>query len=232
MTTETRQLIDDLNIGREEANMLVDKLWDPLMNNLPSKNDTGFDSVRFSYYARKNYIGKFGFALLTKEVIDEIEEIFNKLNIKEFLEIEAGTGFLTKVLNDRGFAGKACSLPIPEDAGGAKKHWGLTANKMYRYCIETDTLRLKDIRELNTKIPKIVISSWIPYRGGEEVIEFFELNSFPEYYMVIGEGWGGCTASDEFHEWLDENFEEVKTVNSYKSFNAIWDKIEIYKRRK
>ena len=227
MTKEVQEIIFPEDIERDKALKLVDSLWDPLMDNLPSKTNEDFQKVKVGWYTRKIYIAKFGYVLLTREIVDEIEEIFDDLNIKEFVEIQAGTGFLTKVLNDRGFAGKAYSLPIPK----AKRHWGLTVSKMYSHCVETDILRLIDIRDLRVKIPKMVISSWIPYKGGKEVIEFFESNSLPEYYMIIGEGYGGCTASAEFHGWLDKNYKEFELVRNYERFLAIHDNIIIYKRR-
>ncbi len=64
--------------------------------------------------------------------------------------------------------------------------------------------------------------------AGNEVIKFFGNNPPVEYFMLIGEGHGGCTANDEFHTWLKETYDCVWVSRNYKSFVAIYDSVEIY----
>jgi len=239
--TKMETIIHHEEIMRREGSDLVGKLYDPLLDKLPENTTPAFQKMINNWHARFSYIGKFGFVPLTKNVITEIVDICTDLKINNFIEIEAGTGFLTKCLNDtKKIQGKGYSLAIPEEAtpskstDGIKKpknHWGLQANKIYRHNVENNLLELIDIRDLKIKIPEMVISSWIPLNGGEEVIEFFENNSLPDYYMVIGEGCGGCTANDNFHNWLSDYYVEHKVVNSYTPFTGIYDSIIIFRRR-
>jgi hypothetical protein len=119
---------------------------------------------------------------------------------------------------------------------GDGKHWGFNIhNKFCQYSAAADLLEFKDIRDL--KIDDnvdLIVASWIPYEGGDEVIEFFENNSenIPEYFLLIGEGEGGCTANDKFFGWLGSNFEEKYTFKQFVSFSAIYDSCILYKRRK
>ena len=217
-------------VNEAEAKKFLESIYDPLLNELPSMYDSKFQRMIESFSLRKLYISRYGYVPLSKEVIQEMTNKFHEIDVDEFLELQAGTGFMTKVLIDYGFVGTGITLKIPEDPHA--NHWGLKQHAMYHHCVDNDILVLADIRETDIDpLPKMVISSWIPYEHGEEVLEFFEKNGLPEYYTLIGEGRGGCTANDEFHEWLENNYTEIESIGSYKSFSGIYDSILIYKRR-
>lgn len=215
-----------------EAAQAVSDAWPPLMDILPSVNDPTFDKVIIDFTARQEYIKQFGFVAISKELVEEMVKKFSELDVDRFVELQAGTGFLCKVLIDAGLKGIGYSLPVvsPEEAKETGAHcWGLTESPMYKFCVKEGILELVDIRDLRIFVPKMVISSWVPLGGGEEVIEFFDNNGYPEYYTVIGEGWGGCTAGDTYHEWLTENYESVEYIGAHKPFEFIRDDILIYK---
>jgi len=213
-----------------EANNFIGKLYDPLLNQLPSKNSAEFRKMINSFGLRQKYISKFGYIALTKELMEEIVSKFHELKIDKFLELEAGSGFFTKVLTDYGFIGTGITLDIPEDPNA--NHWGLQKTEIYDYCLNNNILVLSDIRKIEVNpLPEMVITSWIPYGGGQEVISFFEKNGLPNYYTIIGEGRNGCTASDNFFDWVDDNFECIHNILSYESFMGINDQVLIYKRR-
>jgi hypothetical protein len=220
------EILDDFN--EEKIREVIESIYDPLLNELPSMFGRTFSRILGSFTARKVYIKKYGFTALTKEFLAEIEEEFSKRGIQEFLELQAGTGFFTKVLNDYGFVGKGITLEIPAN----DHHWGLSRSPIYKHCVQNNLLVFRNIEDIqNETIPELVISSWIPYERGEEVINFFNNNSLPEYYLVIGEGFGGCTANDNFHEWLDDVFERVHVFETYKSFSGIHDSVILYKKK-
>ncbi len=208
---------------------IIAQVWDPLMDELPSNSDSLYHRVRDSFEFRKEYISKFGYMLLTKEVQSEMVQKFNELDVDSFIELGAGTGSLTKVLIDAGLSGVGYTLPIPEN----EHHWGFEAKgSLYNYCVQKKILELGDMRDLiNITVPKMVISSWVPYEEGQEVLDFFNTNGYPEYYTVVGEGYGGCTASDDFHQWLEKNYTRIDSIASYESFIGIYDRIEIYKKK-
>ncbi len=214
----------------QEAEEIIDQIWSPLMDKVPSMQTSGFKKVQKSFSCRRAYISKFGYVLLSAEVLEELSSEFKKRNINSFIELGAGTGFLTKVLVDRGHPGIGYTLPIPSEP--KENHWGLNHSEIYKFCLDNELIELGDIQNLeNISIPDVIISAWVPYGGGQEVQHFFDANGYPEWYIVIGEGSGGCTANDEWHDWLDSNYQFDSAVSSYQSFNGIYDTIEFYKKK-
>jgi hypothetical protein len=194
------------------------------MNELPC--EAHFGDYLESFEMRREYIKDFGYIYLTEVFMKEMVKVCEKYNLTNFIELGAGTGSFTKVLNDYGIKGKGLTLSL----NNKDDNWGMSPSPIYDYCLDNALLILDDMRESNIKLPELVISSWIPYRGGDEVQAFFANNDLPEYYLVIGEGYGGCTASDNFFDFLDENFKEIYTFEKYKSFPAIYDQAILYKR--
>jgi hypothetical protein len=214
--------------NREEARKVILSLYGNLMDQKPSKFDSDYRRVLNSFGARKVYIECFGFMAITKEFLNELKTVLEDKNIHQFIELQAGTGFFTKLLNDEGFEGIGYTLSI--DPG--EYNWGMKSDGMYDFNISKSFLKIADIRNLYIDLPELVISSWIPYEHGEEVIEFFTNNTLPKYYMVIGEGEGGCTANDTFHEWLNNNYEQEHQFETYDSFGGIYDNCILYKLKK
>jgi hypothetical protein len=48
--------------------------------------------------------------------------------------------------------------------------------------------------------------------------------------LYVGEGHGGCTGSDEFHELLEEKFDLVSEIN-IPQFDGIHDRLFVYQRK-
>jgi hypothetical protein len=229
MTLETSIMAcHDMGIDLEEMFPL-----DVVPEKLPSEYSKEIQLLSNSFTARKEYISKVGFALLTQEFIFTLLNSFADKDIKTFVEIEAGTGALTTVLNNSNrVSGVGYTLEIPEE----KHHWGLTTSSwFYANSSLSETLKFQNIKKLKLDYkPDVIIASWIPYEAGEEVIEFFNNQLpqyYPEYFLLIGEGPGGCTANDEFFDWLEENWEVVPTEYSYTPFFGIYDSPVLYKSK-
>lgn len=98
-------------------------------------------------------------------------------------------------------------------------------------CLKYQNIRTVQLQQS----PDVVIASWIPLGRGDEVIEFFE-NQWRNgietpWFMLIGEGWGGATASDEFFDWLEENFVEVDYNRHYIPFAGMRDHCNYWRRK-
>jgi len=192
------------------------------------KSERFFEGIS-SYQFRKNYIKHMGFPLLTSEFKQELEEVLKQENIHSFIELYAGYGTLTLLLNEIGSKGKGYTL---EPNG---HNWGLDAdNKWYKVAREKQLLEHRDIAELKlVSKPDMMVASWIPYEGGQELMTFAENNAkhLPEYFLLIGEGEGGCTWCNEGFKWLHLNFMEVHHFQDFISFDAIYDNAILYKRK-
>jgi len=198
------------------------------LKRLPSTLFMNFQKIKGSFDGRRDYISHVGFPLLSYEFQFELQAQFKDLGIKTFVEIEAGTGALTTMLNNSEVTGRGYTL----DPDSCEHNWGMKKSPVFEYAREQGWLEFADIRKLKLQeAPDIIVASWIPYEGGEEVLEFFDNNPESDYFMVIGEGYGGCTANDKFHDWLEDNFKHIWTSRHYQSFYAIHDSVEIYRRK-
>jgi hypothetical protein len=199
------------------------------LEDLPSKSDPNFQKIQRGFPARRNYIKELGFVLFQKEMAQEIEMCLEKIlgSNDEFLELEAGTGSFTLLLNNLGFSGYGITLEIEG------KHWGMRKTSVYyKKALEKQLLFLSSLEEWDIKVPpKLIIANWIPYKGGQEIIDFFnKLIEYPEYFMVTHEDVGGCIASDEFFDWLNQHYKSYTEIENYESFSTIYDRIFIYER--
>jgi hypothetical protein len=234
MSLTTLDIIkNEFDLNEDQKKEIVDGVFSEITpEKLPSRFSKDFDRLMNSFVLRKVYTTTIGFALLSQEFANELHNILFQYGIRTFVELEAGNGSLTILLNNIIFDGKGYTL---KPCGGGK-HWGFNPdNKFCQQALKNNMLEFKDIR--NVKIDNnidLIVASWIPYQEGEEVIEFFKNNSknIPEYFLLIGEDEGGCTAGDEFFEWLCDNFDRAYTFKQYMSFNAIYDECILYKRKK
>jgi len=217
----------------KELGIKLDETLYPGMDleELPSKDNGGIQMLIESFSARREYIAQFGFTLFTEEFLLSLVNDFENRGIESFVEIEAGLGTFTHLLNQsQQLKGVGYTLPIND------KHWGMdNSSPFYQQGVKTGELILQDIREVQLEYkPDVIISSWIPYEGGGEVIEFFDNQPkqlWPDYYLVIGEGPGGCTASDEFFDWLEANWDYVEADYGYSRFGGIYDQPMLYKSK-
>ncbi len=217
----------------EEAKLKCEALWDDDLVLFPSKENYAFQEFLEDFRGRQEYIKRFGFMLLNAEFVEELSKEFKQRGIENFIETGSGYGTFTKVLNDSGFSGKGYTLELFTDASEAEKsQWGLNPNPIYANGVNNGQVVLKDLKEI-TGDPEtdLIVSSWVPLYDGSEVEAYFDNNYYPEWYLVVGEGYGGCTGSDDYHDWLEKNYEEDHVFNSYKSFAAIYDHAILYRKR-
>lgn len=165
---------------------------------------------------RDEIIDLSGFVFLSKEWVEPLSKWIGN---RKCLEVMAGTGSLSKSLQDYGV--NIIATDIIDDS--------------YFQCREWEDKRWTDIEQISAvdaiekygKDVDIVIMSWPPYQrpdGYEALMKMREIN--PDLIMIyIGETEGGCTADDDFFEVAeyidDESFDEA--VKEFKSSFGIHD---------
>jgi len=184
-----------------------------------------------SYTFRSDFYTKnFGFALLTKKVLREISDVFEKYNLISFVEIYAGTGYLSRLLNEKiGCVGTGYTLDLnPVVNYGFDKNSAMISDNLNKNYLAFKAFEDLSPSELNVDV---LIASWIPYdcNQGQSFKKMQDL--LPKHFLLIGEGYGGCTADDEFFDWLDEVYEEEYVFKSYIPFDGIYDDIILYKKK-
>ena len=72
----------------------------------------------------------------------------------------------------------------------------------------------------------VLMLSWPPHWNdmAEDSLRAFRGNRL----VYIGEGWGGCTATDEFFNLLDEGWSLVRSV-PLRNFHGISDSVRMYR---
>jgi hypothetical protein len=148
-------------------------------------------------------------------VIDEIwtKDLALWLGKRKCLEIMAGHGWLSKALNDYGV-----NIKSTDD-----QSWvGCRHSKGKPFSIVENLDGMSAVKKYSDA--EVLIVSWPPYEDPE--IEYIcEEWGSDRPIIYIGEGWGGCTATDEFHE----NFKEDESVPDFdmKSWSGINDRVKV-----
>lgn len=175
------------------------------------------ESLRF----RDEYSNKYGFALIDME--------WNKILVEKIikdskcLEIMAGTGMWSQALRDLG-VDIVCTDNLSwenETKGEWKKH-------------RTEIIGMDAIQAIETygKDVSFILMSW-PYMdetANECLMKMREVNQNARM-LYIGEGEGGCTASDSFFENMELiDIPDIDLVNQhFTSFIGIHDRIRMIK---
>jgi hypothetical protein len=163
---------------------------------------------------RAQHIHRFGFAVLTGEVIGAIAPY------QPLLEVGCGSGYWSYELRQAGLnviatdPGTGRYVFNEKDRG----HWATPWIEIERIC-GVEAVRKYPARNLLTVWPDLD-SSW-----PAETLKAFQ----GEIVLYGGEGQGGCTADDDFHSLLEQQFTLVETIR-LPQFDGIHDDLEIWRR--
>ena len=167
------------------------------------------------YYGRSKFTENLSWAIPDRESIMRIAEFIGG---KTTLEVGSGNGLwaglLRAVLEDNN------GSVIPTDNFSSHKF------KESNCFVPVENL---DSLEAVRKYPvDVLLLIWPPY---EDSMAIECLREFGGNFLVyIGEGNGGCTANDAFHDCLDEQWEEIDCL-SIKQWNGIHDHLMLYTRK-
>lgn len=154
---------------------------------------------------REKFVSRFGFAVPTRYAIDAIARY------QPILEVGAGSGYWAYELK------KAGADIVATDPGRGPR-WDPTWMKVYKL-IGTAAIGRFPRRALLIVWP----SQGVPW-------PVHNLRAFRGGTVIyVGEGFGGCTASDEFFEHLHYHFALEGTV-SIPQFYGYHDRLEIWRR--
>lgn len=166
--------------------------------------------IKFKHDIRSYLIKKYGFAVLTEEVINKCKKY------SPILEIGAGFGYWASEFQERGIE---C---IPTDSYKYEEGY-LKGSKYHVPVIKQEGLAA--VR----KYPHHTLLLCWPSCGvswSEEVLTAYQ----GDYIIYCGESSGGCTGNDEFHSILDKEFNSIETI-SIPQFPGIHDYVEIFSRK-
>jgi len=152
---------------------------------------------------------EYSFAIPTKEAIQEVAKL------SPLIEIGAGSGYWASLLKKAGATVEAF------DKFPKENKYKFT--KTYTNIKTADEKILKDFPENYN-----LFLCWPNY---DNDFAYNALSNFKGHFLAyIGEGKGGCTGNNKFHDLLKQKWIESKTV-SIPQWDGIHDQLYIYRRR-
>lgn len=177
------------------------------------------DQVQSDFYRRKAFREKFGFAVPTPEIISRLVTFIGQ---DKCLEVGAGRGLWAKLLqNERVFV-----TPTDFFAHGTNITLGNTYFKggpTYTNIVRMDAeVAVQTFRDHN-----VLMLIWPPYAEAMAAIalEIFEGTKI----IYIGEGEGGATGDDAFHDLLDKQWKLVQEI-VIPTWACLHDRLFLYER--
>jgi len=170
---------------------------------------------------RDKFIKQMGFSLMS---LDWIIPLSKWIGSRKCLEVMSGTGSLSFALQQQGI-----NIMATDDfSWTGEDNWNQSKN----YWTNIEGIDAIEAVKKYGKDVNVIIMSW-PYMDdiAHKVLqEMREVNSFCTM-IFIGEGYGGCTASDEFFDNIveieDESFNDA--VKEYKQWWGIHDYPQLVK---
>jgi hypothetical protein len=173
-------------------------------------------AVRQTYYGRNNwdvrrdYVAKFGFAILTSSVVECVARY------GPLVEVGCGSGYWAYELR------KAGVDIVPTDPGTGR-YFDLEAG--WRSYVEVE--RIKGVEAVQKYPTRNLLTVWPDMADWpHETLQAFNGNTV----LYVGEGEEGCTADEAFHSHLHEHFTLLEEVN-IPQFSGIHDYLGVWRRK-
>jgi len=174
----------------------------------------GLGSIRIELENRERIdkwrecILKFGFSIPCSEVVEAL------ILDSPLVEVGAGTGYWTKILKDAGADIVATDIDV----------W-----KNSKLVFGVDIKRMDATKAVKIYPNRNVFMSW-PSVSMPWAAEMAKGIQPDRLLFYLGE-WKGCTADDEFHEFVADNFEDRGAVEVPK-WPGIHDRLYILRRKR
>lgn len=174
---------------------------------------SGLESYALKFKKRRQLARRFSWAIPTNEVIDQLVKLPQPM-----VELGAGTGYWAALLASAG-----------AEVHAFDKHVDSISNK-YRhkpryFKVESGT---PETVLVGDACWKTLMLCWPDYSTS---FAFDSIRRFNGSHVVyIGEGSGGCTACDKFHDFAEQNF-FTKAVLSIPQWWGIHDSVFVLERK-
>lgn len=218
LETKTQAALEAaLNAGPDPAETRAATFFDAMLQSSLNQCRNGnnpFDDHEhiMNRLRRREFIPRFGLSAISA---GDIEWIRRETGNAEFFEVGAAPGMLALECNERGLK-VSSSDPDPTGANG----WNWRSPRKMTRCSGQQAVRIHRGKNL--------LWSWPDYN---EPYTATVLRGFDgEFVVYIGEGPGGCTGSDEFHDLLERDF-DLTGIREIRNFPSIRDRIHVLRRK-
>lgn len=215
---EERLLIDAMKLGEPYTGDGIEYL-DRALPYLPKYDERGWeifgrpgDSI-IGFQARDVLTKRFAWAVPTEEALAAI------VKLSPIVEVGAGSGYWAKLLRERG------AKVAPYD----KEPYPILNMRVHRQVSYSHFPIAKGDpeRALRDHPKRTLFISWPTYQS-DWAARALDLHR-GEHLVYIGEGYGGCTGNDRFHENLMAFYEEIQVVEIPRWF-GLHDRLYVYRR--
>ena len=179
------------------------------------------EEERFSNWKfRHEFVRKLSWSIPCKEAVDAIR----KWARPPIYDLMAGSGYWSKILNDRGIKSIATDINVGKRYNDYKHTVLSKVRRANAYKVAGSTIHRSKLGFGD------ILLAWPPYDEpiGNTIIKLIPLGSRVFYF---GEGYGGCTGDDEMHCRLYEDFKHLDVVN-LPQWTGINDSLFIYEKVK
>lgn len=184
------------------------------------ERDTQGISFSDMYNLRTKLVKQYSWAIPNDKALDAIARR------GPIIEVGAGTGYWASLLAARGVDVRAFdSSPMRN----GKNPYIDTGKDAWGHAMQTWFPVEQGQATVAARFPhRTLFLCWPPYATGmaSTALQAYRGNTV----IFVGEGYGGCTGDNEFHDMLDERFEEVECIHIPR-WASINDYLTVWKRK-
>lgn len=191
------------------------------LNLINFKEENALFALKINLKSFKSWYNQYSFVLLNKELFLKINDILTMFNIKNCVEIGAGTGLFSLWLS------KLTNTHIIAVDSYQRKYF--ENDKIFFDITHCDAIEY--LKTYDYIVPTLFIMNWPNYANS---FAYNVLKQLPKDSIIlyIGEEMGGCTGDDDFFEYSDSHFRSEELDDCFCSFNGIHDKPFLMKKIK
>lgn len=167
--------------------------------------------------ARSGYIRKFGFAIPSDAAMEVIAKY------APIVEVGAGSGYWSYEAKRRGID------IVPTDPGTGcygfddRNHW------IKRAACWLDIEPLFGVQAIERYPDRNLLTVWPDHQNDWPCDTLYKFTG--RFVIYVGEGRGGCTGDDAFHDLLNARFEEIQEID-IPQFYGLHDNLTVWERNK
>jgi hypothetical protein len=175
-----------------------------------------------SYHKRESFVRQYSWAIPNRDVINEIITFSEGARI---VELGAGNGLWSSLIKHDG--GFVYPIDMNHDIEASQAYYNNTYSNLHEFCDVTRVANANTAVKLIDEYD-IIMFCWPSY--ADSWAHKYLTSTMPNKLIYIGEGCGGCTADDAFHELLYDHYELLPCEYQIKSWFGIHDSIHYYRK--
>jgi hypothetical protein len=160
---------------------------------------------------RSQFVLKYSWSIPTEEAIEEI------IKLGPIVEAGAGTGYWASLISKMGGDIIAYDIDPPE----------FSKNK-YNHTTQYFKVEQGDHIKVSEYSYRSLLLCWAPYSTS---MGYDHISSYKgDTLILVGEGYGGCCGDDKMFNYIEKNFDSIKSIN-LPQWYGLHDYVEIFKRK-